>query len=279
MTLCDKIPILNSLVGSLLVYHMQLLPSITENDAIKVERLLEDFIWNSRKPKIRSNILYLPKNQGSLKLFDVCKKDKSIKLSWINRLHHMKGTAKALAYFSINPVDFSADFWYYNTHVKDLLAICQPYGYWKDVMRYWCEFNYHEVDSIEMLLQKRKWYNSHIRIDGQTVCYKSIRDKGIILISDLIDPLTSQFYKYERLCEVFDTPINFLQYNSIINAIPKMWKQMIRESTSLDLSYGVDFCIDLLIKINRPTSFVYNQLIVNNESLHQIHQNGISSSP
>ena len=52
LSLNSKITILNSLVGSLLVYKMQVLPTISGNLARKINQIIENFIWNGRKPKI-----------------------------------------------------------------------------------------------------------------------------------------------------------------------------------------------------------------------------------
>ena len=51
LTRKGKIVVLNSLIGSLLVYKMQVLPTIDKNIQIRINRIIEQFIWNSRKPK------------------------------------------------------------------------------------------------------------------------------------------------------------------------------------------------------------------------------------
>ena len=51
LSLKGKICVANSLLGSLLVYQMQMSPAITNNNAAKINRILEEFIWSGRKTK------------------------------------------------------------------------------------------------------------------------------------------------------------------------------------------------------------------------------------
>ena len=52
LTLIGKTSVVNALVSSLFVHKMQILPKIPNELVHKFERLLEDFVWNGRKPKI-----------------------------------------------------------------------------------------------------------------------------------------------------------------------------------------------------------------------------------
>ena len=173
LTLKDKITVANSLMGSLLVYHMQMLPTMDTKDMCKIKKLLEQFIWNGRKPKIRTEILCLDRQQGGMGLFDVQRKDRSVKISWIQHLNMMSENSKALAIYSIQPVIDNADFWYLNVKKEDMYDCCNPVGYWKDVMLAWCEYNFHEVENINQLLQQRIWYNSHIKIGNKIYCHEN----------------------------------------------------------------------------------------------------------
>ena len=59
LTLIDKVNMVNTLVGSLFVYKMQVLETITDELKHKFERMVEEFIWNGRKPKLKTSLLQL----------------------------------------------------------------------------------------------------------------------------------------------------------------------------------------------------------------------------
>ena len=50
LSLCGKVTLVNSLVGSLFVYRMTVAPAITQKIAMQFENKLSDFIWNGKKP-------------------------------------------------------------------------------------------------------------------------------------------------------------------------------------------------------------------------------------
>ena len=83
ISLLGKIQIINSLVGSLFVYKMYVLPRIGQNFIIKFNKMVENFLWNGRKPKISLAILQNSKKYGGMCLFDLGARDDAIKISWI----------------------------------------------------------------------------------------------------------------------------------------------------------------------------------------------------
>ena len=81
-----KVIILNALVGSLLVYRMQVLHTVDKNMVIRLNKIIEDFVWNGRKPKLKLLVLQQSTRQGGMGLFNLILKDKSLKIAWIKRL-------------------------------------------------------------------------------------------------------------------------------------------------------------------------------------------------
>ena len=45
--------------------------------------VIRDFIWNNKMSKIGLQYLYLPKDQGGLKLVNLQKRDMALKINWI----------------------------------------------------------------------------------------------------------------------------------------------------------------------------------------------------
>ena len=162
LTLKGKVTMLNSLIGSLFIYKLQVLPAINSRMVQKINEIIQDFIWNGKKPKIRLETLQGNKNDGGLGLFNLAKKDCTLKLQWIKKWDSLPHTVKAMAFHLIEPKIKNTEFWYCNFNEQDIKHICKASGFWLDVITYWANFNFHEVNDIHTLLKQRLWLNSHI---------------------------------------------------------------------------------------------------------------------
>ena len=103
LSLKGKVIILNALVGSLLVYRMQVLHTIDKNMVIRLNKIIEDFVWNGRKPKLKLLVLQQSTRQGGMGLFNLILKDKSLKIAWIKRLDQNDQVYNELAWYFIDP--------------------------------------------------------------------------------------------------------------------------------------------------------------------------------
>ena len=81
-SLLAKIMLVNSLVGSLFVYKMMVLPTPPLNILQQFKKATESFIWNGARPKIRYEVLKLNKHEGGLNLVDLTIKSLALKVSW-----------------------------------------------------------------------------------------------------------------------------------------------------------------------------------------------------
>ena len=75
--------VINTLIASLFVHKMTVLPSIPEDIIQQVETVIQQFIWNGTKPKISLAALKIAKQSGGLGLVDLRKKDDALKVAWI----------------------------------------------------------------------------------------------------------------------------------------------------------------------------------------------------
>ena len=86
LTLLGKIEVVNTLVCSIFVYKMQVLPTMSTNFKIALQRLIANFIWNGRKPKIKYSTLTLNRIDGGRRLTNLKLRDHSLKIEWVKRL-------------------------------------------------------------------------------------------------------------------------------------------------------------------------------------------------
>ena len=121
LSLIGKITVINTLVASLFVYKMFVLPTISSKIVKQVEDIISKFIWKNRKPKITLRILQNSKLTGGLGLVDLRKKDVSIKCNWIKILQEDESIA-AIAYGVLNK-KMREDIWRCNIHYTDIERI------------------------------------------------------------------------------------------------------------------------------------------------------------
>jgi len=133
---------------------------------------------------------------------------------------------------------------------------------WNDVLKYWCEFNYkpaHHFLRRNEIVATQLWLNSVIRIRDHPVFWKKWYEKNIKIMKDIIDPVTRNFYSWQQIVKKYGVKDNYLNYYSLISAIPLEWK---RTLTLRDGDMEVENTIfDNLISCTKPANLIYKQRI------------------
>ena len=83
LSLAGKIQVINSLVGSLFVYKLAILPTLSESHYKTIEQILNNFIWNNKRPKIQLKILMGLKEDGRAGLTNIRLRHQSLKIQWL----------------------------------------------------------------------------------------------------------------------------------------------------------------------------------------------------
>ena len=74
LSLFGKISVINTLVASLFVYRMSVLPAICRTDVQKTEALFTEFLWQGKKAKISLHTLKQNTRNGGARLVDLTRK-------------------------------------------------------------------------------------------------------------------------------------------------------------------------------------------------------------
>ena len=170
LSLVGKVLVVNTLVMSLFTYKMGVLPLLSKAYIKKVESIVSEFLWNSRKPKISLETLKLSKNDGGMGLIDLHLKDKSLKFSWVQTINEDSFVAR-LAYDALK-IDLGAEIWQCNLKSDDVCMLFGHCEFWRDVLYVWAEINYSEPEDQNEILNQILWYNSNIRIADKPIYYK-----------------------------------------------------------------------------------------------------------
>ena len=202
LTLMGKVFFINTLMASLFVYKLTVLPDLTSQQLDSIHHIILNFLWNGGKPKIPLEILQLPKREGGLGLTNFAAKNRSLHMHWIARIFESE-YLQSYVYDWLIP-EMGEWVWDCNLYHRDVDSYCRKRSFWSDVLQKWCELTYYYPVMMVQIKQQILWYNSHIKIAGE--CIKppaAILNAGVWKVQQLIDD-HGALLKYERFCERFD---------------------------------------------------------------------------
>ena len=87
LSIAAKICMVNSLIFSTFVYKQTVLPLTSTHLVNTINRIVESFIWNDKKPKIPLKALHSLKVDGGFGLVNLHNRDLALKASWVSFLN------------------------------------------------------------------------------------------------------------------------------------------------------------------------------------------------
>ena len=216
LSLLGKIQVINTLVASLFVYKMLVLPTIPGKIVKQVDNVIREFLWNGRKSKIAYRVLQNPIRDGGVNLVNLKLKDIALKASWPQILS-TEVEYSTLVYSIMKCSKLKEDIWRCSIAPEDVKNLKISNTFWKDVLWAWSQYNFFHKKSIENQLI---WYNSEIRIRNKPFMWNDIYSKGLKYVYQLFE--NGCFKDFEVVQEQFG--LSKLRYNSLKSAIPREWK-------------------------------------------------------
>ena len=212
LTLMGRVLILNVLIASLFIYSLTVLPFMTKKQLKILDRVIQNFLWGTKRAKIPMKLLQCSRVHGGLKLFNLNLRQKALHLQWIAKFNNS------------NVFDYSQNWFLYGIKKEDKWKVClnaqdakniiKEDTFWKHVYLLWTKYNYPYQLAKEKLTSQFIWYNSKIRINGQPFLWKNAYEAGIVLVQDLIDT-NGKFHTYNALCTLFPNGVTWLQYEQL----------------------------------------------------------------
>lgn len=224
LSLKGKITVANSLLVSLLQYQCSCI--YTPPQVFKeYKKIVGNFIWNGKRPKISYNTLAQPISNGGLNLMDLETRVKSSLLQWPKRLvlSPASNTSLTLSHLvrsgSINDV-FSYNWPKAPDGVKHDPFYTQMFAHWIQI---------HGTDPLNEKDIRRElvWNNRWITSNGKTLYRPSWQKKGIRRIQDLCNDKEGRLYSHTELTERYQVRCTFLDALQIRLSIPLHWRSAI----------------------------------------------------
>ena len=179
-SLIGKVQVVNSLIISLCVYKMMVLPHMPESQLKQIHEKIVHFIWKGAKPKIRYETLILDKAKGGLGLCDLVCKDKALKASWAQIIANDIKLAN-IVYANIAP-NLKEKLWSCSLDEKDVGIFVQD-TFWKEVFESWFEFK-RIADVLTKSGEELIWCNSGIRVMNKPILWTKKLERGLLYVTE-----------------------------------------------------------------------------------------------
>ena len=246
---------LNSLVASLFVYRLSVLPCFTQNMLNRLDKMFNSFIWDDKRPKVKLETLAAPKDNSGLGLMNMKVKDQSLKLQWVKGIMSdpvMKMLAYELMGSKIGYLLWKCQF------VKADIGYILPQTsskFWKDTVETCADINFNDLISSDQVLNQILWYNSNIHRNGVTFCINTWMLKGILHIKDLLTE-NGAWLMFREFCDKYSVECNFVDYYGLLHCIPQVWKQLLKESSGPKY----EELFNQVTMVQKPVQWAYNML-------------------
>ena len=267
LTLIGKILVANSLIASLFVHRLSVLPRISEQYLKQINKLIENFIWENKKPKIKTQILQANKEDGGLGLANLQVKHKALRIQWVYKTFENPLIA-AMANDSLDN-QIGEKLWEAHLTKTDIHSMFPRNNFWKEVLLDWQEYYYHQRKTRDEIAKRKTrdeiantliWYNSEIKIANKPVIYKNWYNSGVKYLKDILENntiLNFQQFRDKYQCGTL------MKYNGIIDAIPQKWKQILQSNENIE-KRKFDKLNDMKNTANK-TKIVYRHLNTNDQ--------------
>jgi exonuclease III len=235
LTLRGKVTVVNTLIMSQFLYPCSVM-NIPTKYIEEYKKIIVNFIWDNKPPKIKYKAMINKIEEGGLKLQDLESKIKSLKIKWIKNIWDETYNSPWKAYLNSKFKMDIGSIIQFNISEDELPIFID--GFYTHMFQTWATLHIKEPETAEEICRQSIWHNTFIRVGRKTICYKRWLNSNINYIQDILDR-RGKIMKQTELENKYNFRTDFLQYGGLIKAIPAKWKKIIEENKTLNLNYYV----------------------------------------
>ena len=227
LTLLGRIQIVKSFIIPKVLSKAALI-AVTEDLTKEINSLIYRFIWKGND-KIKRAALINDIEDGGLKMLDIQLMILAQRVMVLKRFadRENKGSWKITLSYFLSQV--GGEFILKCNFDTRKLPVYLPALY-KECLDAWSVLNQSAVSSYDDVVQQAIWNNKDITVEQRSIFKKDLFSKGIITIGDLLSD-DGIFLKGVKVLNANLSPIEYFSLMSIVDAIPREWRQMIRQNT------------------------------------------------
>ena len=225
LSILGRITLFKSLAFSKVIYQCS---NLTVPEAIikELNQIGFNFIWHGKKDKVKRTAVIADYDEGGVKMIDVECFIRAQKVMWVKRLNKAgEGSWKIYPHMLLKDRLGTHSF-QCNTNLVELKRKMPEFYY--QLFEAWDKTKENSEEDPFKIRREIIWFNKKIKIRSREICYKHWYNKGIIMIHDLLED-NGEFKSAARLEEQFNLPIKLMAYNSLISAIPQVWKRALKK--------------------------------------------------
>ena len=265
ISLLGRVHLVKSLCISLLMHSMAVLPNIDPQWYKIINTSLFKFIWKGGSEKIRRSVMWGPFELGGVNMTHLPSLKHTLNLKWIKKLFTGVNTAwKWSVIHNLTIPDLRTSFEANLAPADGRLIFKRSMGnFWCEVIQSWCSYNYSaRIVGWYQVLNQPIWLNSHIRVENKPVFLKKWFEKGIVYVRHLVAFSEYRLISWEEFNTKFNVGCTFLQFYSIVSAIPDEWRSTVRDGPNwLDHEVGDQNSLTIDYLISQSHKSIYDSLV------------------
>ena len=151
------------------------------------------------------------------------------------------------------------DIWRCNISPNNVYTILnRKLDFWSEVLTRWCEYNFFTSQNVNDIMEQIIWLNYYIRIYYKPVNNYKCWNSGLIRMADLYNS-DKEVLSYNQIIRRFGSCTTFVEYYSLLEAILKLWKCIIRSSNFQHSTIMAHTHYDKLGIMGKITHVVYKK--------------------
>lgn len=101
-------------------------------------------------------------------------------------------------------------------------------SFWKSVFEVWAKFESPPPTTPDEVMSQTIWLNNNIKRSGRKFIFSHWIQKGIYFINDLLTN-DGKFMSFVEFRNLYLLDVNFIEFYSVIDAIPLCWKRLVKK--------------------------------------------------
>lgn len=224
LSLKGKVTVANSLLVSVLQY-----PTAVTHTPTRVlkeySKILKEFIWDGKHPKIAFNTLVLPIDRGGLNLMDLHTRIQTNMLQWVKRV--LQNPESNTAHYLNRMTGCTSLTDYFSSKRPDGPEWVKGHKFYEKLLQVWnCAHCFQPTDE-QGVRNEIIWHNRWITSGGVPLNFLPCQRAGITKIAHVCHASEPRLMSHNELNAAYGTSISFLDMLRIRLGTPLHWRRMI----------------------------------------------------
>ena len=226
LTIPEKIKIVKVFALAKINYVISSL-EVTQEIVTRIQNSIFNFIWDGKQPKIKNLVAIQDTENGGLKIACMEVYIKANRATWTKRLLCQDNRSHQYLKMFLPQINLF-HFLKCNYNPEDLPNTIPTFYF--QILYAWFELKTTPNKAADV---RREYFifNRHISINNNYVYYPRFIQNNILSINELLDT-TGKFLSYDLFSNKYGSLLSQFKYMSLIDAIPKEWKQLLKKPTT-----------------------------------------------